>query len=245
MIEAYLDELSKTKSNKTRNNHLTNIRALLNLINGRERIWHIIPGKEIKKLSTTTNLHAVFSKEQIKKNREACNELGEEYLWLFCEFMLYSLARPAELRKLKVEDLDVDGERIYFRGENSKGGAGEWIDMYPPLKAKIVENKLHMAPKSYYVFSAEQTPGPNPVGINYFYKRHLKMLNSLGLAGSDMNYTLYSYKHSGCCHLYNDIKDVLIIQQQCRHKSPEQTMGYLRDLGLFRKKEHFSKVTAF
>jgi integrase len=195
-------------------------------------------------LATTTNKHTVFSLPQLQANREACVEIGEEYLWLFCQFMFYSLARPAELRMLKVEHLDVLGDRIYIPGENAKGRAGEWIDMYPPLRKIIEEKNWHKAPKSFYVFSASQEPGPEPVGKNYFYKRHLKLLEAVGLDSSDMDYTLYSYKHSGCCHLYNRKVDLLNIQRQCRHKSPEQIMKYLRDLGTIREKDHFSKVVA-
>jgi integrase len=244
MIEDFLDELIKTRANKTRNNNLTNIRALLRLINRREKIWTEIPGLEIPMLATVTNKHTVFSKTQLQKNGKACEELGEEYLWLFCRFIYYTLARPGELRMLKVEHLDLDDDRIYIPGENAKGRSGEWIDIYPPLRDLIIEHNIHKAPKGHYVFSSGQRPGADPVGKNYFYKRHLKLLEKVGLNSSDLDYTMYSYKHSGCCHRYLEKLDLLDIMRQCRHKSPEQTMKYLRDLGAYRKKDHFSKVEA-
>lgn len=244
MVEAFMDEVLKTRANKTRNNYLTNIRALLRVINRREKVWLEIPGVDIPMLSTTTNKHTVFTIEQLQANKKACIEIGEEYLWLFCQFMFYTLARPAELRMLKVEHLDVRDERIYIPGENAKGRTGEWIDMYPPLKQEILRLNLHKSPLNYYVFSASQLPGPEPVGKNFFYKRHRRLLKKVGLDSSDMDYTLYSYKHSGCCHLYLSEVDLLSIQRQCRHKSPEQTLKYLRDLGMLRKKDHFSKVRA-
>jgi integrase len=244
MGEDFLDELIKIRANKTRNNNLTNIRALLRLINRREKIWTEIPGLDIPMLATTTNKHTVFSRAQLQENKKACLEMGEEYLWLFCQFIFYTLARPGKLRMLKVEHLDMLDDRIYIPGENAKGRSGEWIDMYPPLKDLIIQHNLHKAPKSYYVFSSGQEPGPDPVGKNYFYKRHVKLLEKVGLDSSDLDYTMYSYKHSGCCHLYIAKVDLLSIQRQCRHKSPEQTMKYLRDLGTLRKKDHFSKVEA-
>ena len=244
MVEDFLDELIKTRANKTRNNNLTNIRALLRLINRREKIWTEIPGLDIPMLATTTNKHTVFSRAQLQENKKTCLEIGEEYLWLFCQFIFYTLARPGELRMLKVEHLDMLDDRIYIPGENAKGRSGDWIDMYPPLKDLIIEHNLHKAPKNQYVFSSDQKPGTNPVGKNYFYKRHVKLLEKVGLDSSEMDYTMYSYKHSGCCHLYIAKVDLLSIQRQCRHKSPEQTMKYLRDLGTLRKKDHFSKVEA-
>ena len=244
MLEDFLDEVLKTKENKTRNNKLTNIRALLRLINRREKVWDQIPGLDIPKLATTTNKHTVFSRPQLQANKKACIEMGEDYLWLFCQFIFYTLARPGELRRLKVEHLDMLDDRIYIPGENAKGRSGEWIDMYPPLKDLIIEQNMHKAPKSHYVFSSDQKPGPEPVGKNYFYKRHVKLLEEVGLESSELEYTMYSYKHSGCCHLYLAKVDLLSIQRQCRHKSPEQTMKYLRDLGTLRKKDHFSKVEA-
>ena len=244
MLEDFLDEVVKTKENKTRNNKLTNIRALLRLINRREKVWDHIPGLDIPKLPTTTNKHTVFSRPQLLANKKACLEMGEDYLWLFCQFIFFTLARPGELRRLKVGHLDMFDDRIYIPGENAKGRSGEWIDMYPPLKDLVIQHNIHKAPKNHYVFSSSQNPGPEPVGKNYFYKRHVKLLEEVGLDSSELEYTMYSYKHSGCCHLYLAKVDLLSIQRQCRHKSPEQTMKYLRDLGTLRKKDHFSQVEA-
>lgn len=117
MVEDFLDELIKTRANKTRNNNLTNICALLRLINRREKIWTEIPGLDIPMLATTTNKHTVFSRAQLQENKKACLEIGEEYLWLFCQFIFYTLARPGELRMLKVEHLDMHDDRIYIPGE--------------------------------------------------------------------------------------------------------------------------------
>ena len=44
-------------------------------------------------------------------------------------------------------------------------------------------------PKEHFVFTAKQVPGTRPVTATYFYKRHRKFLDKLGML--DKGYTLY------------------------------------------------------
>lgn len=81
------------------------------------------------------------------------------------------------------------------------------------------------------------------VSDDYIFGRHVKVLEKIGM--DKQGYDLYSFKHSGACNLYLSGVDLLQIQRQCRHKSVEQTMRYLRDLEMFRKKDHFDKVKSF
>jgi integrase len=82
--------------------------------------------------------------------------MGEEYLWLFCQFIIYTLARPVELIKIKVEHFDMADDRIHIPCENAKGRSGEWIDRYPPLKELILQHNIHKAPMDSFVFSSDQ-----------------------------------------------------------------------------------------
>jgi hypothetical protein len=71
------------------------------------------------------------------------------------------------------------------------------------------------------VFSKDKKPGIEMVGVNYFYKKHRKLLNKLGL--TDEAYTLYGYKHTGVINLYIATKDISVVQRHCRHSSSSQT----------------------
>lgn len=82
------------------------------------------------------------------------------------------------------------------------------------------------------------------IGKNYFYKLNRKVLEATGQDKNSRNFDIYSYKHTGCIALHNAGVPLIDIMRQCRHKTPEQTMKYLRELDLFRKKGHLQKVEA-
>lgn len=244
IIQGYLDHLkSEGRSNKTINNYKTAFVAICKALQKREKIWAgNIPAEDLTVLPTTSEKHAAYSPIQLKKIKEACIELELGYLWLFAEFMLYSLARPYELRHLKVEHLDPDQDRIYIPSF-AKGRTGDYIDMYAPLKEALSEAGIFDAPGHYYIFTRDQKPGAEQIGKNYFYKRNREVLKHTGLDQHSRNFDLYSYKHTGCIALYNAGVQLIDIMRQCRHKTPEQTMKYLRELDLFRKKDHLQSVS--
>jgi integrase len=244
IIHHYMDYIKKKGlGNKTYNNYKININALLNTLNKRERMWDNLPTQDVVFLPTESNKHAAYTKDQLIDNRKACIELGHEYLWLYIQFIYYTLARPSDLRMLKVENIELEEDRIFIPSL-TKGRKGKYVDIYPPLKQIIVEAGICQYPKKFYVFSNRQAPGPQKIGQNYFYKKHKKVLEKTGLHESNRNYDLYSYKHSGNINLYNSGVDLVSIMNQNRHETPEQTMKYLRELGLFRKKDHFDMVQA-
>lgn len=92
---------------------------------------------------------------------------------------------------------------------------------------KVIEHyKLRSYRPTHYVFSINGHPVPEPVGISYFYKRHVKIIRDLDLFEHD--YDLYSWKPTGAVALYRQSKDILRVQKHCRHSSPDQTYTYLR-----------------
>ena len=65
------------------------------------------------------------------------------------------------------------------------------------------------------------------------------------LKESDKSYDVYGYKHSGAINMYLSGIEIVNIQRQCRHKTLDQTMIYLRELDCFRKRDHLDKVREF
>ena len=250
ILQAYLDHLKekgtsdKPLSNKTINNYKTAFVAVCNSLQKREKIWkEHLPTHNLGKLLTSSDKHAAYNPYQLKQIKETCNELGHEYLWLFAQFIYYTLARPHELRHLRVEHLEPEQDRIYIPSI-AKGRAGDFIDMYAPLKQLILDMGIKKFPGHYFVFTRLREPGAEQIGKNYFYKLNRKVLEATGLDKNSRNFDLYSYKHTGCIALHNAGVPLIDIMRQCRHKTPEQTMKYLRELDLFRKKDHLHKVEA-
>ena len=149
---------------------------------------------------------------------------------LFIQFIYYSFVRPAELRRLKIKNIQ-DGKML-IEAYESKGGRGEYVRIPPPLEKLIQEYKLREYDPEHFVFSHGGRPGEKGVGRNYFYRKHVKVLKTCKIQGK---YTTYGHKHSGVIELFKlvtDYSQIQVIQQQCRHKTLDQTFGYLRDLGM-------------
>ena len=87
-------------------------------------------------------------------------------------------------------------------------------------------------------------PRAEQIDKKYFYKLNRKRLEATGLDKNSRNFDLYSYKLTGCIALHNAGVPLINIVRQCRQKTPEQTMKYLRELDLFRKKDHLQKMEA-
>lgn len=246
IMHDYFDHLTETviNSNKTFNNYLTYFNALFRIIQKRDRsiFPYEIPTHGLEFREYETNKHHAYTKDQLRKVKKECGELGFIDLWHFIQFIYYTLARPNEIRQLQVKHIELSEDRIYIPGDIAKGKAGGYVDIYGPFRQVLEERNLNDYPSDYYIFSTDGKPGDTILYDRYFWKQHAKVLKSTRLDQLSRKFDLYAYKHSGTINLYMSGVDLLDIQRQCRHKSPEQTMKYLRELDLFRKKDHLDKV---
>jgi integrase len=154
--------------------------------------------------------------------------------WLYISFLYYGLFRPdAECRKLKISD--IHHHYIQVRGEDSKNKKTQFVQIAKGLQEQIEFNNLRSQNGTFYIFTNQGIPGNTFPGEKWFYKKHQKMLETLGLNGK--NYSQYSWKDTGVIALYRATKDVKLIQRMCRHSSLDQTDKYLKSLGLFLQDE--------
>ncbi|MCC5613363.1 hypothetical protein LC612_43480, partial [Nostoc sp. CHAB 5834] len=173
--------------------------------------------------------HRPFDGPQAQEIRKAILATGDEQLWLFCQFIYFLFLRPGEeLRYLKVGDIMADQVRVTSStAKNAKTG---FVDIPAALEKLIQQYRLREYKHTDYVFTEHHHPGPKHVGVNYFYKRHVKIMKALNLFGQD--YDLYSWKPTGAIVLYRATKDIMLVQRHCRHSTPNQTYTYLRKYGL-------------
>ncbi|WP_266206231.1 tyrosine-type recombinase/integrase [Pontibacter kalidii] len=229
--------------NKTYNNYHTYFNAVYNAYVNQELIKkkrNVI--RKLKKKRTQSGKHAPFSHAQLQQMYDRLKAAEEHNLLLFIQFVYYTLTRPgSETRFLQVKH--IHESTIFIPAENAKGDRGEHISIPPGLEKLIQDNKLREYPADYYVFTNSGEPGPEPAGINYFYRQHKKHLAELGF--TDKPYTLYSYKHTGNIMLYLAGADPIAIQKHNRHTSLDQTLKYLRDLGMIRNEDVIMKFPSF
>lgn len=226
-------------SNTTRNNYRENVRSLFGVLVTR-KVMKKNPARKVRRLKESKSRHTAYRDDDAKKVKKAMTAKDPQ-LFLFCSFIYYCFLRPKELRFLQVKHIEGDkilvpsfivheGEKIFV----SKNRKNEYVIIPNGLKKLIEQHKIMEYPPDYFIFSILFKPAPKHVSYNYFNRRYRDVLDELGF---EQDYTAYSWKHTGVIRLYNEIKDIRKVQQQCRHSKIETTVEYLRDLGLFDNKE--------
>jgi len=220
-------------SNKTYNDRLANLHTCFELLRKLDsKLWpQNNPAARLEKLSTTTKTHAAYSTDMLKEISELIKPRDPQLL-LFIRFIYYSLARPKELRFVKVAHIRLQFNKMLMVGEHSKTDYEQYIGISEEFESIIKNSGILNYPADSYIFTDKGTPGATQVGTGYFYKRFRVYLAQLGYKKLAA-YTMYSFKHSGAVQLYLTSKDPYLVQRQLRHKSMVQTQTYLRDLGLF------------
>lgn len=232
-------------SNRSVNNSFSTLRTIINEIDTRNNtIWKRNPAQGIKLLPTVTKKHTAYSRTQMKEVKAACFKLEEHQLWLFIQFIYYTLARPStEIQNMKIEQIELENDRIFIPAADSKNRRDDYVDIYPPLKQTILDSGIMDFPKHYYIYGKDGIPAERHVEDKYFYRRNMKILKEIKLFKSKKRYDIYGYKHTGAIALYEESgKKIEVVQKQCRHKKASQTWEYLRDLGVDRTTYHFQNI---
>ncbi|WP_138991485.1 hypothetical protein [Larkinella sp. C7] len=249
LILEFLDQIEL--AGKTKNNILGFHHSFFEVFVDRE-IIEKNPVNRIKKSNVEESEdHLPFTPEQIKELKNEILGKGDEQLWLFCQFIYYTFARPGqEIRLLQVKDILPESIRI--TAKRGKTNRFRYPFLSPALEAEIIRLGLRKYPPDYYVFSNQKNsdnprhpnnfkviPGPTPPGKNSYYNRHVRHLKKLGLFGKD--YDIYSWKPTGVIALWSATLDLKLIQGQCGHSTVAQTDQYLKKLGLVIRPEKLNE----
>lgn len=235
MTYEFFDQLAADPDieNKTYNNYIGLVGGLFNFYLKRDIIKKN-PCVSLDKLPVESGGHVPFTTEQARQLKEIMVEQDPQ-LWLLCSFMYYTFCRPGkELRYLRVRDIMAD--RIRIDRQHSKSNKTKWVLIPAGLERIIHEHNLRAFHPNYYVFGPSGHPGSTPVGSVYFWRHHRKVLEQIGL--TDLEYDLYSWKHTGNIAAYLAGADLMYLRDQNGHHSVSQTEKYLKDLGMIRVKSH-------
>lgn len=232
-IYDFLDDLQRQRGwqNITRNLRKAKLHNFFEYLLDRE-IVHTNPVTRVKTEREKKNIRFYpFMPEELGMVR-AYLQAHAPMLKLFTDFVYYCFIRPKEVRFLKLGDIDLVKNRIRVSRKISKNAYTEFVSMPKHFKELLEASGVMRYPKTYYVFGNKDCPGLKAFGSNTITSRMRKVLDKLGF---DNNYSLYSFKHTGCCNLYELTKDIKLVSTQCRHHSIEYTDTYLRSMGLFRE----------
>ena len=151
--------------------------------------------------------------------------MEDQQMFLATNFNMLTLLRPnAEMRLLRLYDVDVAKRSIYLSEPNAKT-KGRVIVM-PDILAEIwLMYQYERYPADYFIFGQRGNPGPVPVGVNYFNRKFTAARDALKLP---QNYTFYSMKHTGAGKLLESGATLAELMSHLGHKRFESTIAYVR-----------------
>lgn len=226
-FRTYLYEV-RENSNRTRNNYIEHVKALLNVM-VEAGIIYKNPGAGMKKLRVKSSQNIPFLPEQ-KDRLENYLKKANLRLYYFTRFIYHGFMRPVEICRLRINHIDIDRGIILVRSSEAKNAKQMPVVITKPLAEDIKGLKLKGLPGNYYLFGKGLEPHAESIYRNRVSEMHRKALQATDLANGEL--TLYSWKHTGNVNAYLAGVDIKSIQSQNRHHSLEMTEIYLRSLGL-------------
>lgn len=225
MALEYFDSLllSGKYSNRTYNNNLTSLRTLFNELFERDYVDMNVLQK-IKKLpegEAPLSTYTPAEKFLIKKTLES----NFPQLLLAAYLIHYCFLRPAELVRLKIENVLLQKNAVFVSSAQSKNKKNKPVTM-PHYVSELFErlgyNKL---PGGMYIFSNNHklTPGIKkiaPTRIAEMWKVHVQ-------DALEIKKGIYLMKHTGNGEIIDQGADARDIQMQNRHASLEYTQKYM------------------
>jgi len=234
----FFDSLQSQKlAGKTLNGYKSQLSVFFNMMVGRELIQKN-PFSKIRKFQENTGRNIAFNNEQ-KADLEEDMKTYNYRLYLFTQWIYYTCIRPIELLRLKVSNVDFEKGIIRIHSNQSKNKRDESVvipDAFKPIVDKMCLDKKC---QSDFIFGAGLKTCSTSLGRNSVSLAFKKVLVKLKF-GKD--YTLYSWKHTSVVNAFNAGINPYAIQRQLRHQSLDQTMVYLKSLGLLRNDEFGSKM---
>lgn len=243
----YLDHvlIKRKVSALTRNNYLKAMKVLFFVLMDREYITEN-PFSGIKKLKIEKKRRTVFSRSE---SGIICNYLkgNDNGLLLAISLCYYCALRPAEIRRLKVQDIDLKAGIITLDGTNTKNKNLARITMPNHLISFCEEIGIKKHPAHYHIMGYQLRPALEPCGFNTIRRTHLIVLRELEkykLLTDIKNKSFYSWKDTAARDMIEEGVNAAALMRHFRHASLETTQKYLESFGVQnnRIKELKSKI---
>lgn len=225
----YLDhiQIDRKVGNRTYNNELSRLRFFFKMLEKRSYVTKNPFDDFVKKKTPKKrrrNFTLAEARRVVKEMSIVDNLLFQAFLLQYCCFI-----RPAEMRRLKFKDVDMENGLIYISEEQSKTKT-ERVATIPDSFAHLFDKSFFAAyPGNYTIFGKKFEPHPTEMcGLNAMNYRHRAILNDLVTRGELQDITglsWYSWKDTGITDALYEI-DPSSVQDQAGHTSLEMTMKY-------------------
>jgi integrase len=216
------------RSATTVNAHRVTLRYFFDVLFEQKKV-KTKPFAATKKLKEHREGARYFNLQQIGKIKNYVLE-HKPFLWLPCIMQFYTFLRPsAELRFIRVGDVDLGRGVIRVKSTIAKNGKNEFVKIPDGLRPYLLDLKLEDLPNDYFLIGHDGVPAEKGVSYN-FWGGHFRAVRKALRFGEE--YKFYSFKHSGAVDFILNGGNVAELQKQLRHHSLDMTAVYLRSLGI-------------
>lgn len=190
--------------------------------------------KKINSTKETKEQHIPFSDDDLSTIFKYL-DTNDTYCAFFCRMIYYTCLRPAEIRGLKLENIDLVNNTITIPPsvkKVTKNNEKEIIEINESFKPFLAHLHLDNYPSEYFLTgSTTNIVGEKRVGENTPYNKLISALKKLKL--NEKGYDLYSFKHTSNIKKYRNGWTLSEIMKANRHTSISTTEIYLKKLGQF------------
>lgn len=226
----FLDDMTTTRewNGRTYNNYFEFYGTFFNRCQKLEKVEHrgIKYDFDIDNIDTkitTPQRNKTFTPLMIQHLKEELKKKGNHDLKDYLEWIFLSLMRPAEIRELRVADIDEASRQIRINGKTGD----RIIPISDQLLRIIYRRKLLSNTLTSYVFGYAGAVDERRMSVEYFLAKFSPVRIKLGL---DENYGPYSMKPTGVINMINagfTDKEIMVLTG---HKTVEAFCAYKRDL---------------
>jgi integrase len=159
------------------------------------------------------------------------NKNNQRNFLRFIAMIYLAWARPVEITRLCIDDIDLKNDYIKFKKSETKNSKGSFVQIVPQLKEILLEMDLKKYPGNYYLFGNNFLPSETQMYFKLPGKLWKKIVGKL-----QIDKRMYALKHTGNIEYLHASKDNINIkwqQSQNRHKTAEMTERYNRKLGAY------------
>lgn len=167
--------------------------------------------------------HQPFTEEEKKKIVKHLTEVNPKQ-FIFAMFIYYTGIRPVEIKRLKIEDIDMDSGVIFLDGVKTKSQKPRVAPIPAPLRRLIEQSGIMGSDPSWHVFGIGFSPSPDPMGERYdhqLWKQEVK-------ARLKINKNQYGLKHTAGDDLIMAGVNLDLIRSLYGHGSVRMTKRYLK-----------------
>ncbi|MDB5155905.1 MAG: Site-specific recombinase XerD, partial [Mucilaginibacter sp.] len=179
----------------------------------------------LKSKKTTPQRNKAFTPVLYEKIKKELSRTGYENLRDYCEWITLSSMRPAEIRELKIVDIDEINRQIRIKGKTG--------DRLVPISDQLLNliHRRNLAGKDVnsYVFGYMGNVDLRRMSVAYFLEQFAVIKRLLNL---DWRYGPYSFKPTGIIMMIKAGIPDKDIMDLTGHKTESAFAAYKRDLVL-------------